>query len=157
MDQGPRILIVEDNPSLNEILRKIIESEGYTGKSALSGREALKALKENGPFDLVLLDVMLPDPTAPVGGGMDGLEVCQKIKSDPDLADTIIFLVTVKDQPDDIMKGIDAGADDYITKPFNTTLLLAKIKAMLRIRNLSMELKDKNRLLEERHHKALAG
>jgi diguanylate cyclase (GGDEF)-like protein len=149
MDQEPKILIVEDNPSLNEILRKIVESEGYTGQSVLTGREAIKALKENGPFDLVLLDVMLPDPSAPVGGGMDGLEVCQRIKSDPEMADTIIFLVTVKDQPEDIMKGIDAGADDYITKPFNTTLLLAKIKAMLRIRNLSMELKDKNRLLEE--------
>jgi diguanylate cyclase (GGDEF)-like protein len=149
MNQESKILIVEDNPSLNEILRKIVESEGYSGQSVLSGREAIKTLKEKGPFDLVLLDVMLPDPSASVGGGMDGLEVCQRIKSDPDLSDTIIFLVTVKDQPEDIMRGIDAGADDYITKPFNTTLLLAKIKAMLRIRNLSMELRDKNRLLKE--------
>jgi len=149
MNQKSKILIVEDNPSLSEILRKIVQSEGYIGRPVHTGREALKILREDGPFDLVLLDVMLPDPLAPVGGGMDGLEVCQEIKSNPELSDTMIFLVTVKDQPDDIMRGIDAGADDYITKPFNTTLLLAKIKAMLRIKNLSMELKDKNRQLEE--------
>lgn len=149
MDQESKILIVEDNPSLSEILRKIVESEGYVGFSVPTGKEAFKALEENGPFDLVLLDVMLPDPSSPVGGGMDGLEVCQRIKSHPDLSDTMVFLVTIKDQPEDIMKGIDAGADDYITKPFNTTLLLAKIKAMLRIKSLSMELKDKNRQLEE--------
>jgi diguanylate cyclase (GGDEF)-like protein len=149
MDQVSRILIVEDNPSLCEILCKIVESEGYTGTSVHTGREALKVLREKGPFDLVLLDVMLPDPDAPGGGGMDGYEVCQHIKANPALSDTMIFLVTVKDQPEDIMRGIDAGADDYITKPFNTTLLLAKIKAMLRIKNLSVELKEKNRQLVE--------
>ena len=149
MGYTSRILIVEDNPGLNEILRKIVESEGYDAASAFTGNEALKALKEHGPFDLVLLDVMLPDPDSPTGGGIDGFEVCQRIKSDPESDEPMIFLVTVKDQPEDIMRGIDAGADDYITKPFNTTLLLAKIKAMLRIKNLSVELKKKNLLLEE--------
>jgi diguanylate cyclase (GGDEF)-like protein len=126
-----------------------VKSEGYEAASAFTGAEAIRSLKENGPFDLVLLDVMLPDPESPTGGGMDGFEVCQNIKSDPNLNDIMIFLVTVKDQPEDIMRGIDAGADDYITKPFNTTLLLAKIKAMLRIKNLTAELKKKNLLLEE--------
>ena len=149
MSQGPQILIVEDNPGLNEILRKIVESEGYDVSSAFTGTAALEALENEGPFDLVLLDVMLPDPESPTGRGMDGLEVCHRIKSNSAQADTMIFLVTVKDQPEDIMKGIDAGADDYITKPFNTTLLLAKIKAMLRIRSLSEELKKKNKMLEE--------
>ena len=149
MEHVSRILIVEDNPGLNEILRKIVESEGYDPSSAFTGKEALSKIKEDGPFDLVLLDVMLPDPESPTGGGMDGFEVCQRIKDDPDSDGTMIFLVTVKDQPEDIMRGIDAGADDYITKPFNTTLLLAKIKAMLRIKNLSVELKIKNLLLEE--------
>ncbi|MCJ7498792.1 diguanylate cyclase [bacterium] len=149
MSQGSQILIVEDNPGLNEILRKIVESEGYNVSSVFTGAAALQILEDEGPFDLVLLDVMLPDPESPTGRGMDGLEVCHRIKSNPVQADTMIFLVTVKDQPEDIMKGIDAGADDYITKPFNTTLLLAKIKAMLRIKNLSEELKTKNKLLEE--------
>jgi len=149
MKDPSRILIVEDNLNLSDIMRKIVESEGYYGRSVYTGKEAIEVLKKEGPFDLVLLDVMLPDPSAPLGGGMDGIEVCQRIKSNPELSDTIIFLVTVKDQPEDIMLGIDAGADDYITKPFNTTLLLAKIKAMLRIKNLSRELKDKNRQLEE--------
>jgi len=149
MDQGPQILIVEDNPGLNEILRKIVESEGYEVSSAFTGAAALDAIENEGPFDLVLLDVMLPDPKSPTGRGIDGLEVCKLIKSNTAQADTMIFLVTVKDQPEDIMKGIDAGADDYITKPFNTTLLLAKIKAMLRIKSLSEELKKKNKMLEE--------
>jgi len=149
MDEGSRILIVEDNPALNEILRKIVESEGYLASSVFTGNEALQAIKEEEPFDLILLDVMLPDPKSPTGRGMEGLEVCHRIKSDPDHAQTMIFLVTVKDQPEDIMRGIDAGADDYITKPFNTALLLAKIKAMLRIKNLSEELKKKNQMLEE--------
>ncbi len=149
MGQGPQILIVEDNPGLNEILRKIVESEGYGVSSVFTGAAALEALETEGPFDLVLLDVMLPDPESPTGRGMDGLEVCHRIKSNSSQADTMIFLVTVKDQPEDIMKGIDAGADDYITKPFNTTLLLAKIKAMLRIKSLSEELKKKNQMLEE--------
>ncbi len=149
MDQTPRILIVEDNPGLNDILQKIVESEGYYAVSVFTGSAALETMEKDGPFDLVLLDVMLPDPESPAGRGMDGLEVCRRIKSHPDQADTMVFLVTVKDQPEDIMKGIDAGADDYITKPFNTTLLLAKIKAMLRIKNLSEEIKKKNEMLEE--------
>lgn len=149
MEKEAQILIVEDNPGLNEILRKIVESEGYEVVCAFTGAAALEALDKEGPFDLVLLDVMLPDPESPTGRGMDGLEVCHRIKSNPAHADTMIFLVTVKDQPEDIMKGIDAGADDYITKPFNTTLLLAKIKAMLRIKSLSEELKNKNAMLEE--------
>jgi diguanylate cyclase (GGDEF)-like protein len=144
-----RILVVEDNHNLNDILVKIVRSEGYETSSVFNGRDAISALKDDGPFDLVLLDIMLPDPEAGSSEGLDGLEVCRIIKEDTELSDTLIFLVTVKDQPEDIMRGIDAGADDYITKPFNTTLLLAKIKAMLRIRKLSSELKDKNRLLKE--------
>ncbi len=149
MEEKQRILIVEDNKSLNEILCKIVQSEGYSSVSASTGKEAIEKIRDNGPFDLVLLDIMLPDPDAPPGLGIDGLEVCRQIKEDPALKETLIFMVTVKDQPDDIMKGIDAGADDYITKPFNTTLLIAKIKAMLRIKRLQDELISKNRLLEE--------
>ncbi len=149
MDDKVRILIVEDNKSLNEILCKIVQSEGYDSTSVSTGKRAMEILRDEGPFDLVLLDVMLPDPDAPPGLGIDGLEVCRQIKSDPGLRDTLIFIVTVKDQPEDIMRGIDAGADDYITKPFNTTLLIAKIKAMLRIKHLQDELVDKNKLLEE--------
>ncbi|UCF31310.1 MAG: diguanylate cyclase [bacterium] len=148
-DSQARILVVEDNANLNEILCKIMSSEDYEPVSVLSGKDALDKIQAEGPFDLVLLDVMLPDPDMPVGMGIDGLEVCRRIKSHPDLQDTLIFMVTVKDQPEDIMKGIDAGADDYITKPFNTTLLLAKIKAMLRIKHLQDELREKNRQLEE--------
>lgn len=149
MSDKHRILVVEDNRNLNDILVKIVGSEGYAASSVFTGREAINALQNDGPFDLVLLDVMLPEKGPDPDAGVDGLEVCRYIKADPDLSDTLIFLVTVKDQPEDIMKGIDVGADDYITKPFNTTLLLAKIKAMLRIRKLSSELKEKNRLLEE--------
>ncbi|MEE8546479.1 MAG: diguanylate cyclase [bacterium] len=149
MEKNNRILIVEDNKSLNEILCKIVQSEGYDSASVSTGKEALETIRDDGPFDLVLLDIMLPDPDAPPGLGIDGLEVCKQIKGDPVLKETLIFMVTVKDQPDDIMKGVDVGADDYITKPFNTTLLIAKIKAMLRIKHLQDELISKNKLLEE--------
>jgi diguanylate cyclase (GGDEF)-like protein len=149
MSDDAKILVVEDNTSLNEILCKIVESEGYTPVPVLNGKDALEVVEKNGPFDLVLLDVMLPDSNSPPGTGIDGLEVCHRIKTDPKHKDTLIFMVTVKDQPEDIMKGIDSGADDYITKPFNTTLLLAKIKAMLRIKHLQDELREKNKLLEE--------
>lgn len=149
MEEKVRILIVEDNKSLNEILCKIVQSEGYDSTSVSTGNKAMEIIRDEGPFDLVLLDIMLPDPDSPPGLGIDGLEVCRQIKGDPELKDSLIFIVTVKDQPDDIMKGIDAGADDYITKPFNTTLLIAKIKAMLRIKQLQDELVSKNKLLEE--------
>ncbi len=149
MEKIDRILIVEDNKSLNEILCKIVQSEGYDSVAVSTGKEAIEKIRDNGPFDLVLLDIMLPDPDAPPGLGIDGLEVCRQIKGDPALDGTLIFMVTVKDQPDDIMRGVDAGADDYITKPFNTTLLIAKIKAMLRIKHLQDELIRKNKLLEE--------
>jgi diguanylate cyclase (GGDEF)-like protein len=146
---APRVLVVEDNRELNEILRRIVSSEGYQPFCAYTGRKAMEMMREQGAFDLILLDVMLPDPESPAGKGLDGLEVCRRVKSDPVLADTMVFMVTVKDQPDDIVKGIDAGADDYITKPFNTTLLLAKTKAMLRIKHLRDELREKNQRLEE--------
>ena len=150
MAKKHRILIVEDNPSLNDVIMKIVESEGYEADSVHTGREAIDILKKNKQlYDLILLDVMLPVPSSTDGVGIDGLEVCRLVKSDTDLADILIFMLTVKDQPEDIMKGIDAGADDYITKPFNTTLLLAKIKAMLRIKDLTNKLQEKNLLLEE--------
>jgi diguanylate cyclase (GGDEF)-like protein len=149
-DSLARILVVEDNTNLNDILCKIMLSEGYEPVPVFNGKDALDKIQAEGPFDLVLLDVMLPDSSEkPPNLGIDGLEVCRRIKSHPDLKDTLIFMVTVKDQPEDIMKGVDAGADDYITKPFNTTLLLAKTKAMLRIKQLQDELREKNKLLEE--------
>ncbi len=144
-----RVLVVEDNRDLNSVLCRIVETEGYQPVSVFSGKAALEKLKGEGPFHLVLLDIMLPDPEAGPGQAIDGLEVCRRIKGDPELLDTLVFLVTVKDQPQDIMRGIDAGADDYITKPFNTSLLLAKIKAMLRIKHLQDELRVKNQRLEE--------
>lgn len=149
MSLASRILIVEDNPGLNEVLCRIVGSEGYHVRNVFTGASALELIEKEEPFDLILLDVMLPGPGSPAGQKLDGLEVCRRIKSDPLTCDTMIFLITVNDQPEDIMKGIDAGADDYITKPFDPTLLLAKTKAMLRIRSLSEELKRKNRLLEE--------
>ncbi len=149
MTSPPRILVVEDSRELNEILCRIVSSEGYAPFSAFTGRKAMEMMKEQGAFDLILLDIMLPDPEATPATGLDGLEVCRRVKSNPALADTMVFMVTVKDQPEDIVKGIDAGADDYITKPFNTTLLLAKIKAMLRIKHLRDELLEKNLRLEE--------
>ena len=109
-DRLAKILVVEDNTNLNDILCKIMLSENYEPVPVLNGKDALDRIQAEGPFDLVLLDVMLPDPDMPPGMGIDGLEVCRRIKAHPELQDTLIFMVTVKDQPEDIMKGIDAGA-----------------------------------------------
>jgi len=118
-----RILIVEDEEDILELERYNLEREGYRVSTVMSGEEALKIIKSQ-EFDLVILDLMLP--------GLDGLEVCKKIKNNPDFGETAIVMVTAKGDEADIVTGLELGADDYITKPFSPRVLLARIKAVLR-------------------------
>ncbi|MEM6553641.1 MAG: response regulator transcription factor [Planctomycetota bacterium] len=117
------ILIVEDEQDLLELLRYNLAREGYAVRTAATGEDGLKALRAEAP-DLVLLDLMLP--------GMDGLEVCRTIKGRPHTAEVPVIMLTAKGEESDIVRGLELGADDYITKPFSPRVLMARIGAVLR-------------------------
>jgi two-component system KDP operon response regulator KdpE len=115
-----KILVVDDEPQIRRIMRTTLTAEGYAVYDARSGEEALDAVREQR-FDLVLLDVNMP--------GMGGLEACRSIRS---TSDTAIIMLTVRSAEEDKVAALDAGADDYVTKPFGMPELLARIRAALR-------------------------
>jgi DNA-binding response OmpR family regulator len=117
-----RVLVVDDEPNIVMSLRFLMEREGLEVEVAPTGEAALQAL-ERAPADLVLLDVMMPE--------IDGFEVCQRIRANPAWAGTPIIMLTAKGRDVERDKGRALGADDYITKPFSTRELVARIKQML--------------------------
>ena len=124
MDTTVRILVVEDDSTIRTLLGLALQGAGYRNVSmAGRGDDGLDAAKRDRP-DLVLLDLMLP--------GLDGLTVARRIRATPELAATRILMLTARTEPDDIVRGLEAGADDYVTKPFDRKVLLARIKAVLR-------------------------
>jgi adenylate cyclase len=144
----PRILIVDDTPANVHILQTRLAAHGYDIVTATDGEAALAAVTEMQP-DLILLDVMMPK--------MDGFEVCRRLRADASLPFTPIILVTAKTDPKDIVAGLEAGGDEYLTKPVDQAALVARVKSMLRIKNLhdtlqglSEERAEWNRTLERR-------
>lgn len=119
------ILVVEDEEHIRELLRYNLEKEGYGVKEAASGEEALQLIRKEPP-DLVLLDLMLP--------GMDGLEVCRRLKEEILTRHLPIIMLTAKGEEADVVTGLELGADDYIPKPFTLRVLVARLKAVLRRR-----------------------
>ncbi len=117
---GEKILVIEDDPAILKMLRRGLAYEGYLVDTATDGRSGMMAARDNHP-DLVVLDWMLP--------GMDGLEVCHRLRTGGDVP---ILMLTAKDAVQDRIEGLDAGADDYLVKPFNFDELLARIRALLR-------------------------
>jgi two-component system cell cycle response regulator len=134
-----RILVVDDHPDNVEILNARLSSRGFQVETATNGQEALDAVQANPPH-LILLDVMMPL--------MDGHEVSRRIKNDDRLPFIPIILVTARGDTQDKVEGLDAGADDYLTKPINFPELEARVRSMLRIKRLQDELDEKNRELE---------
>ncbi|BAM04884.1 response regulator [Phycisphaera mikurensis] len=123
-DPAPaRILLVEDELDLLELLRFNLEREGYDVVAAQTGAAALAAARAEA-LDLVLLDRMLP--------GMEGLEICRTLRKRTETARVPIIMLTAKGEEADVVKGLEAGADDYVTKPFSPRVLLARIRAVLR-------------------------
>ena len=118
-----RILVVEDEEEILELVTYNISREGYEVDRVTSGEDALVHVKGSTP-DLVLLDLMLP--------GVDGLEVCKSIKSDPATSHIAIIMLTARSEEADIVTGLELGADDYVTKPFSRRVLLARVKAVMR-------------------------
>ena len=120
-----RILIADDEPNILISLEYLMKREGYEVSLARDGEEALAALAEHRPA-LVLLDVMMPKKS--------GLEVCQALRADEALKDTLVLMLTAKGRETDIAKGLGSGADAYMTKPFSTKELVRKVREMLEAR-----------------------
>lgn len=120
------VLVVDDEPNIILSLRFLMTQEGFEVRTASNGEESLKALAEQVP-DLILLDVMMPKP--------DGYEVCQKIRATPEWKDIPVIMLTAKGRDAEKEKGFAMGADDYITKPFATKELVAKVHAILKEKN----------------------
>jgi PAS domain S-box-containing protein len=140
-DRNYKILIIDDSPKNIQVVANFLQNEGYDLSFASDGVEAFQVLSKE-KFDLILLDVIMPE--------IDGFEVCKKISTDPEYKDIPILFLTVKTDPDSIVKGFESGGVDYITKPFNPYELLARIRTHLRLRSVQMQLKSNNdKLIEE--------
>ena len=126
------ILIVDDVPANIQVVAKILKEEGYQLAFAKSGKAALE-LTEKGEFDLILLDVMMPE--------IDGFEVCKRFKENPITKDIPVIFLTAKVDTESIVKGFEVGAMDYVTKPFNGTELLARVKTHIELSYSRKELK----------------
>lgn len=126
-----KILVADDNPAMRDAIVRFVELEGYVALPAQNGREALTLAKEELP-DLVLLDVTMPE--------YNGFEVCRRLKEDPRTALIPVTMLTVLDAPEHRRLGIEAGADDFLTKPFDVHLLRARIRSQLRTKRLTDQL-----------------
>ena len=155
MRTPPRILVVDDDPTNLEVLRVRLSAQGYEVVTAVDGEDALRRARELKP-DLVLLDVMMPN--------LDGISVLKELKGDITLRYIPVILVTAKADTRDIVRGLEAGGDDYLTKPFEQAALVARVRSLLRIKELhdtaqlqaaqlkkqTEQLSSWNRSLEER-------
>jgi len=139
-----RILVVDDHQDNVELLRARLESWGYAVDTAADGMQALAAV-EASPPDLILLDVMMPT--------MDGNEVARRVKQNPTLPFIPIIMQTALDSTESKVEGLEAGADDYITKPIEFAELKARLRSMLRIKRLQEELEERERQLLEANEK----
>jgi adenylate cyclase len=136
-----RVLVVDDTPVNLKLLADLLTAKGYAVVTATSGVEAL-AKVETEPLDLVLLDVMMP--------GMSGYEVCRKIREKTATAMLPVVMVTALDPGQERVKGIEAGADDFLTKPIHQPELLARVRSLLRVKSLWDQVAELNRTLEGR-------
>jgi class 3 adenylate cyclase/CheY-like chemotaxis protein len=154
VNSPPRILVVDDNETNRDILLTRLGTQGYELLQAADGEEALSMALDRRP-DLILLDVMMPK--------IDGIEVCRRLKRDASLPFIPIVLVTAKADTKDIVAGLDAGADEYLTKPVDQAALVARVKSMLRVKELTDQVRAQaadlaawNQSLEQRVSEQLA-
>ena len=154
MNSPPRILIVDDNETNRDILATRLRPHGYELIEAGDGEAALAAAQQNHP-DLILLDVMMPK--------LDGIEVCRRVKADSELPFIPVILITALGDSKDVVAGLEAGADEYLTKPVDQAALVARVKSMLRTKLLTDQVRAQaddlahwNCTLEERVHQQLS-
>ena len=129
-----RVLVVDDIHANVKLLEAKLTAEYFDVVTALSGPEAL-AICERGEADIVLLDVMMP--------GMNGFDVCRRLKEGANTAHIPVVMVTALDQPSDRLKGLDAGADDFLTKPLDDTALFARVRSLVRLKSMTDELRNR--------------
>ena len=141
MNLNSNILIVDDVVENIQVAMNILKEESYNFSFAKTGEDALNLLKKSN-FDLILLDIMMP--------GIDGYEVCSRIKEDPRVSDIPIIFLTAKADTDSMSKGFEVGGIDYITKPFHANELLARVKTHLNLYNAKKILKNNNLSLENK-------
>src|SRR6201990_2653081 len=127
-----RVLVVDDILSNVKLLEAKLSAEYFEVATAFNGLECLAKMEQIVP-DIVLLDVMMP--------GMDGFEVCRRIKSNPKTAHVPVVMVTALDQPSDRVAGLDAGADDFLTKPVDDAALFARVRSLVRLKMMTDELR----------------
>jgi two-component system alkaline phosphatase synthesis response regulator PhoP len=126
-----RVLIADDNPQGVELLEAYLSSSNYEIETASDGEETLRKVKQWQP-DLVLLDIMMPK--------ISGFEVCKRLRADPATRDMAVLMITALDQPSDIERAVEAGTDDFLTKPINKTELFLRIRSVLKSRLNKREL-----------------
>ncbi len=140
-NQNARILIVDDNPKNLQVLGSILKNVNLKSGFALNGMDAINMLNKT-PFDLILLDVNMP--------GIDGFETCKQIRMDPKFVLIPIIFLTAEVDPDSIVRGLETGGQDYITKPFNPEELIARVNTQLELKWSREQLKSMNSLLEQK-------
>jgi two-component system, OmpR family, alkaline phosphatase synthesis response regulator PhoP len=131
--QTPRVLIADDNPQGVELLEAYLTGTGYEMQVAYDGDETLRKVQEWQP-DLILLDIMMPK--------ISGFEVCKRLKANPKTASIVVLMVTALDQHSDIDRAVEAGTDDFMTKPINKAELLVRVKAALKSRQQAAPLEQ---------------
>ena len=141
MTEPTKILVVDDTANNVKLLKDLLTMKGYAVVTASSGPEGLEQIDKERP-DLVLLDVMMP--------GMNGYDVCRRIRENPATGILPVVMVTALDPGPERIKGLEAGADDFLTKPINQPELLARVRSLLRIKDLWDQVTELNRTLEQR-------
>ena len=133
----PRVLIVEDDDAMRDMVGYALADEGMEIEAVADGESALEVFSSSGPFDLVVLDVMLP--------GVDGITVCKELTS---VSDVPVIMLTARDDEMSVVVGLEVGADDYITKPFSHRELVSRVRATLRRRRIDARASSKQERLE---------
>lgn len=127
------VLLVDDEPDLLALLKYNLEKEGFEALTATNGTEGLETARRQKP-DMIVLDIMMP--------GLDGIEVCRRLRQDAELRDTPIIMLTARTEDDDYVHGLDAGADIYLGKPLSVPVLLSQVKALFRRADVGAEPPD---------------
>jgi DNA-binding response OmpR family regulator len=136
----PRVLIADDNPQGAELLEAYLGDCGYDLRTAADGEETLRAVADWQP-DLILLDIMMPR--------ISGFEVCKRLRASPATRDVAVLMITALDQPSDIERAVEAGTDDFLSKPINKNELLLRARSLLRSRQNKRELDRALAYIEE--------